>query len=214
MHLHPHIQIPNAFPASCVQENYKFSTCCVCTSIVFFFCHSEQFVYTTCTDLLLFIYWTCSNSIKKSVVIFWVNWCENECFWQRFTCNSIWSGWNRSHFDHNKWLTSPGMISYTDFLNPVSIFCMKDWEFVGLSFIFIQLLYFQWDRFLAVNALIVGSSPGLFSRVCFFVLYKRRNFLRKFGKVWKKFISHYGFLRAGQDRAKIWLYWLSHFAVT
>ena len=36
----------------------------------------------------------CKNNptfLKSSVVICWINWCKNECFWQRITCiDCIW----------------------------------------------------------------------------------------------------------------------------
>ena len=50
--------------------NYKFSTWklqgqnMMCTQIVFLFWHSEPFVYTTCSELGIFMYWTC-NSVNN-----------------------------------------------------------------------------------------------------------------------------------------------------
>ena len=41
------------------------------------------------------MFWTCillvlkSGINEQSVVILWVNWFKNECFWQRFTCKNI-----------------------------------------------------------------------------------------------------------------------------
>ena len=56
-------------------EKYKFRTCCV------------QKLF------LLFLFWQCSELVffgefnEQSLVILWVNWCKNEGFWKRFTCN-------------------------------------------------------------------------------------------------------------------------------
>ena len=41
------------------------------------------------------MFWSCiflvlkSGINEQSVVILWVNWLENECFWHRFTCKNI-----------------------------------------------------------------------------------------------------------------------------
>ena len=40
------------------------------------------------TQIFGFLYPTC-NSMNNLIVIFWVNWCKNECFWQRITCTEI-----------------------------------------------------------------------------------------------------------------------------
>ena len=50
---------------SSVHESYKLRTCCV-HKLFFVFCidNSEQFVYTTCSELVVFIFWTC-NSMKN-----------------------------------------------------------------------------------------------------------------------------------------------------
>ena len=43
-------------------------------------------------DHVHYMYWTCSFLVlnsqfkEQSVVILSVNWCNNKCFWQRFTC--------------------------------------------------------------------------------------------------------------------------------
>ena len=39
-----------------VHENYKIITCCV--NKLFLFWHSEQFMYTTYSELVVFMYWT------------------------------------------------------------------------------------------------------------------------------------------------------------
>ena len=44
---------------SSVNENYKLRTCCVHKLFFFIlFWHSEQFMYTTCSELVVFMYWT------------------------------------------------------------------------------------------------------------------------------------------------------------
>ena len=43
----------------------------------------KQFLYTTCSELVFF-----GEFNEQSLVILWVNWCKNEGFWKRFTCNS------------------------------------------------------------------------------------------------------------------------------
>ena len=52
---------------SSVQENYKFTTCCV-HQIVFCFCFDIQnnFMYTICTELVVFLYWTCNSTNYQS----------------------------------------------------------------------------------------------------------------------------------------------------
>ena len=44
-------------------ENYKLRTCCV-HKLMFLFWHSEQFMYTTCSELVIFMYWT-GNSMNN-----------------------------------------------------------------------------------------------------------------------------------------------------
>ena len=52
-------------------------TCCVQKLLRM----SKQFLYTICSLHVL----SC-NFHEQSVVILWVNWFKNECFWHRFTC--------------------------------------------------------------------------------------------------------------------------------
>ena len=40
-------------------------------------------MYRTCSELGIFMYWTC-NSMNN---LLWVIWNKNKCFWKRFTCN-------------------------------------------------------------------------------------------------------------------------------
>ena len=54
----------------------------LCTIIVFLFWHSKQYLYTTCCVLIF-----CREFNGQSLVTLWVNWCKNEGFWKRFTCN-------------------------------------------------------------------------------------------------------------------------------
>ena len=70
MHLFWH-QLTHIVTKDCLL-NYKFSTwklhaqnmgrtCCVHKLFLFLFWHSEQFMYTTCSDLGIFMYWTCNS---------------------------------------------------------------------------------------------------------------------------------------------------------
>ena len=61
--------------------NYEFSTWKL--HVVYINCSecqnkNKQFVSTTCSFLVH----------EQYVVILWVSWCKNKCFWQRFTCTS------------------------------------------------------------------------------------------------------------------------------
>ena len=49
---------------SSVHENYKLRNCCVHKLFLFMFLHSQQFMYTTCSELAIFMYWTC-NSVNN-----------------------------------------------------------------------------------------------------------------------------------------------------
>ena len=52
--------------------------------------HSEQFLYSTCYELVIFMYWT-SYSMNNHLS-FVICWCKNKCFWKRFTCKDfIWT---------------------------------------------------------------------------------------------------------------------------
>ena len=53
---------------------------------LFLFWHSEQLTYKTCTELAIFMYWTC-NLMNNLSSYSGNSWCKNKCFWQRFTCN-------------------------------------------------------------------------------------------------------------------------------
>ena len=50
---------------SSVQENYKFSKCCV-QQIVFCFCFDIQNMYWTCNFPVIFLYWTCNSTNNLS----------------------------------------------------------------------------------------------------------------------------------------------------
>ena len=58
---------------------------------LFLFWHSEQFMYTTCSELVIFMCWT-RNSMNNLLSywrycnILWVSWCKKKCFWKKFTC--------------------------------------------------------------------------------------------------------------------------------
>ena len=39
-------------------------------------------MYTTCCELVIFMYWTRNLMIHRM----WVIWCQNTCFWKRLTC--------------------------------------------------------------------------------------------------------------------------------
>ena len=69
-----------------VREKYKFRTCCVQELFfVFGLAFKTIFVHN--------MFWACIFLVLKSVineqsvVILWVNWFKNECYWKRFTCN-------------------------------------------------------------------------------------------------------------------------------
>ena len=49
---------------SSVNENCKLRTCCEHKLFFVLFWHSEQFMYTTCSELGIFMYWT-RNSINN-----------------------------------------------------------------------------------------------------------------------------------------------------
>ena len=42
-------------------------------------------MYTTCCELVIFMYWTRNLMIHRM----WVSWCQNTCFWKRLTCTFI-----------------------------------------------------------------------------------------------------------------------------
>ena len=50
----------------------------------FLFCHSKQYLYTTCSELVFF-----GDFNEQSLVILWVNWFKNKSFWRRFICTRI-----------------------------------------------------------------------------------------------------------------------------
>ena len=53
----------------------------------------KQFLYTTCCELVFF-----GELNEQYLVILWVNWCKNEGFWKRFTCNPSYLLKNHLHF--------------------------------------------------------------------------------------------------------------------
>ena len=68
---------------SSVQENCKFRKCCLHQIVLNVKTKTNTIwctLYTTCIELAGFLYWT------RTVVVFWVKWCKNECFRQRITC--------------------------------------------------------------------------------------------------------------------------------
>ena len=63
-------------------QKYKFRTCFV--QILFWM--SKQKQNNFCTQHVLNLYFS-GEFNEQSLVILWVNWCKNEGFWKRFTCN-------------------------------------------------------------------------------------------------------------------------------
>ena len=59
-------------------------------------------MYWTCIFLVLNLYFN-----KQSVVIFWVNWCKYECFWQRINCTEL-RGIDLQHFMEMKYYWPSG----------------------------------------------------------------------------------------------------------
>ena len=51
--------------------------------------NKNQFVYTTFSELAIYMYWT-----RNSVVILWVSWCKSRSFLQRFTCTDAYADAN------------------------------------------------------------------------------------------------------------------------
>ena len=41
-----------------------------------------------CSQHVLSMFWAC-NFHEQSVIILWVSWGKNKCFWQRFTCKTV-----------------------------------------------------------------------------------------------------------------------------
>ena len=72
--------------------NYDFSTWKIqaqnmlCTQIGFLFWHSEQFMYTACSELRIFMYWT-RTSTNNILSYYGNSWCKNKYFWKLFACN-------------------------------------------------------------------------------------------------------------------------------
>ena len=75
--------------------NYEFSTwkfqaqnmlrtCCV-HKLFFCFCFDIQ--NNLCTQHVLPMFWAC-NFHEQSIVILWVSWYKNKCFWKIFTSTS------------------------------------------------------------------------------------------------------------------------------
>ena len=49
--------------------------------------NKKQFMYTTCSEPVVFMYWTgksMNNLLSYCGLV--DSWCENKCFWQRFNC--------------------------------------------------------------------------------------------------------------------------------
>ena len=51
----------------------------------------KQFVCTSCSPHVLSLLFSCIELVNQWTifVILWVSWCENKCFWQRFTCTKV-----------------------------------------------------------------------------------------------------------------------------
>ena len=73
-------------PVQYIHENYKLKTCCVHKLFWMSKQKNKQFVYTKCSELVVFLYWTCNS--MNNLVILLVSWWKNKSFWQRFTCTS------------------------------------------------------------------------------------------------------------------------------
>ena len=61
--------------------NYRFSTCCVPQIVLNVKKACTYWTYSFLTLILQFN--------EQSIVIFWLNWCKNKCFWQIITCNTF-----------------------------------------------------------------------------------------------------------------------------
>ena len=57
-------------------------TCCV--QKLFFICFCYDIQNNFCTQHILDMFWI-YNFLEQSVVILWVNWLKNKCFWKIFT---------------------------------------------------------------------------------------------------------------------------------
>ena len=60
----------------------------LCTLNCFCFDIQNNLMFTTCAELVVFLYWT-RNSTNSMSIIYWVNWCKNERFWERITCKVL-----------------------------------------------------------------------------------------------------------------------------
>ena len=60
-------------------------TCCVQKLFWMSETISVHNMFSPCSELGIFMYWTCKFN-EQSVVIFGVSWYKNKSFWQRFTC--------------------------------------------------------------------------------------------------------------------------------
>ena len=64
-------------------EHVVYKNCCL---LLFWYWYSKQCLYTACSELVFFLYWSQYIINEQSAIILWVNWFKNECFWKRFTC--------------------------------------------------------------------------------------------------------------------------------
>ena len=67
----------------------------LCKYINCFECYNKNkntIMYTTCSELGIFMHWTCNMTTILQVqcmkIVCIVTWCKSKCFWQRFTCTS------------------------------------------------------------------------------------------------------------------------------
>ena len=59
-------------------------TCCVQKLFWMAKTISVHNMFSPCSELGIFMYWTCNS--MNNLSSYWVSWCKNKSFWQRFTC--------------------------------------------------------------------------------------------------------------------------------
>ena len=77
------IDLPVQYMKTTSSEHVVYINCSECQNK-----NKKQFVYTTCSELVVFMYWT-GKSMNNLFVILWFSCCKNKCFWKRFTCTYL-----------------------------------------------------------------------------------------------------------------------------
>ena len=60
--------------------------CRKCCVPILFWMSKQNKNNNLCTQHVLQVFWDYN---EQSVVILWVSWCKIKCFWQRFTCKTV-----------------------------------------------------------------------------------------------------------------------------